>query len=133
MDSRSLARFRTLALSALSAGAAGSVGLTLYAGRGNSFRLLTAIFVVWVLSPFGALLFADKVSKSWAAAARATLYIVMFIIACGSLMAYTLRVLRPPRAQAAFVFVMFPPASWAFIAIVVGAAMIVSRRQNRPA
>jgi hypothetical protein len=38
--------------------------------------------------------------------------------------------MRPPRPQAAFVFVIVPPASWLFAAIVVAFAAVVSRRSS---
>ncbi len=49
-------------------GALGSVGLTLYAGRHNDSRLLVALFAIWVLSPFIAVLIASR--RWWAFARR---------------------------------------------------------------
>ena len=57
--------FRVLRAAALTfalAGAAGAVGLTLYAGRHNNSLILRLIFVVWVLSPFVAAAWANVVS-----------------------------------------------------------------------
>ena len=54
-------------------GAIGSVGLTLRAGQ-RTPRLLLVFFIIWVLSPFVALLWANLVSKRWSVVTRATLY-----------------------------------------------------------
>lgn len=122
---------RGAALVAVLAGAGGSLGLTLYAGRHNDSRLLPVLFAIWVLSPFSALVFAHVVSKRWSALTRAALYSVMLILTVGSLAIYGDVALRPPRAKAAFVFVVVPPASWLLIAIVVAIAALISRRQSR--
>ena len=57
-------RLRAAALIAVVAGAVGSVGLMLHAGR-RSPRILLVPFLIWVLSPFMALVLADAVSKRW--------------------------------------------------------------------
>lgn len=115
------------ALVATAAAAAGSVAMTMYAGRQNPSRLLVAAFVVWVVSPFVALSVAHGAVKRWAIPIRAVLYVVMLALALASLALYGARLLWPPRAQAAFVFVVLPPASWAFAAIVLAAAAQVRR------
>src|SRR5436309_5580415 len=61
-----LALLRRVALIAALVGALGSVGLVLQVGRRkHSPRLLLALFVIWVLSPFVALVVANIASKSW--------------------------------------------------------------------
>jgi hypothetical protein len=125
-----LGLLQAAALIAVLAGAVGSVGLMLHAGR-NAPRLLIVLFAIWVLSPFIALALANVVSKRWSVLTRATLYSVMLVVALGSLAVYGADALRPPRAQAAFVFVVVPPASWLLTAIVVGVAALISGRRSR--
>src|SRR6266487_5519377 len=66
---------RTAAVIALWAGAAGSVGLMLYAGhRVGAPRLLLGLFAMWVVSPFVMLAVGYVMSKRWSVLTRATLY-----------------------------------------------------------
>jgi hypothetical protein len=115
---------------AVLAGAGGSVGLMLRAGRHNASRLLLVLMAVWVLSPFAALLLANVVSKRWPVLTRATLYSVMLVVTLGALAVYGHDALRP-RAKAAVVYVVVPPASWLLIAIVLGVAALISGRLSR--
>ena len=112
------------------AGVAGSLGLMIRAGQ-RTPRFLLVLFVIWVLSPFVALVLADVVSKRWSVLTRATLYSVMLVVTLGSLAIYGDDALRPRRAQAAFVYVAVPPASWLLIAIVVLIAAFISGRLSR--
>jgi hypothetical protein len=122
---------RAAALIAVLAGAAGSLGLMLHAGRRNDSRILLVLFTIWVLSPFVALVLADVVSKRWSALTRATLHSVMLVLTLGSLAIYGDVALGPPRAKTAFVFVVVPPASWLLIAIAVPIAALISGRPSR--
>ena len=128
---RFLGLLRAAALIAVLAGAVGSVGLTLHAGRHNNSRILLLLFTLWVLSPFVALVWADVVSKRWPVLTRATLYSVMLVLTLGSLALYGDVALGSPRAKTAFVFVVVPPASWLLIAITVLIATLISRRRLR--
>jgi hypothetical protein len=96
---------------------------------GHPPLFLVVLFTGWVLSPFVALVLADIASKRWSALTRAALYGVMLVLAVGSLAIYGDDALRPRRAQAAFVFVVVPPASWLLIATVVPIAALISRRR----
>jgi hypothetical protein len=111
-------------------GAVGSAGLMLHAGR-HAPRLLVVLFAIWVLSPFVALASANVVSKRWPVLIRATLYSVMFLVTLGSLAVYGADALRPPKAQAAFVYVVVAPASWLVSAIVIAVAALISGRRPR--
>ena len=122
---------RAAALIAVLAGAAGSVGLMLQAGRHNDSRILLVLFAIWVLSPFMALVLANVVSKRWSVLTRATLYSVTLVLSLGSLAIYGDVALGPPRAKPAFVFVVVPPASWLFIALVVPIAALISGKLSR--
>jgi hypothetical protein len=122
---------RVAALIALPAGAVGSVGLMLFAGRHNNSRVLLAIFTVWVLSPFVVLLWAGLAAKSWSLLTRAILYSLMPVLTLGTLAIYGYVALGPPRPKTAPVFVVVPPASWLLIAIVVSLAALLSGGLSR--
>ncbi len=130
-EGRFLGRLRAAALIAVLAGAGGSAGLMLRAGRRNDSRILMVLMAIWVLSPFMALAWANLVSKRWPVLTRVTLYSVTLVLTLASLAVYGVDALRPPRAQAAFVFVVVPPASWLLIAIVVPIAALISGRLSR--
>ena|SRR5437867_12776959 len=123
-------RLRAAALLAMPVGAAGSLGFMLNAGR-RTPRFLLVIFVFWVLSPFVVLAWAHMISKRWSGVTRTALYIVMLFVTLGSLAIYWNDAVRPPRAQAARVYVLVPPTSWLLIALVVPTAALISRRRSR--
>jgi hypothetical protein len=127
-----LGLLRAAARIAVVIGAVGSIGLMLHAGQ-HTPRLLLVLFVPWVLSPFIAAAWADVVSKRWAKFTRATLYIAMLFITLGSLAIYGHDALSPPRAKAAFVFVVVPATSWLLIAIIVPISALISGRLPRRA
>jgi hypothetical protein len=112
---------------AVVAGAVGSVGLLLRAGR-RTPRLLLVLFVIWILSPFVALAWANMVSKRWSVFTRATLDCVTLVLTLGSLAIYGGLVSPPAGSPRTFVFVAVPPASWLLLTIVVPLAALISRR-----
>jgi hypothetical protein len=123
---RVLGILRIVALIAVVAGSVGSVGLMLNAGR-NTPHLLLVLFVIWVLSPFAALAWANVVSKRWSVPIRAALYCVTFVIVLGSLAIYgDVLVIAPQGSANAFRFVITPPVSWLLLVIVVSIAALVS-------
>jgi hypothetical protein len=109
------------------AGAIASAGLTLWVGRHGSSLILLAMFVVWVLLPFVALLVADRLAIRWAPRTRKTVYTVMLIVAIASVQTYANVALRSP-AQPAFMFLMVPVCSWLVMLIAISIAAFVSRR-----
>ena len=119
-----------VAVTAVVAGAAGSVGLILRVGHRNPSRVLLVLFVIWDLSPFVVLLLADMVAKRWSVITRATLHIVMLVLALSSLALYGDVFLRP-RAQPAFMFLVVPLGSWLLMTIVVPIAALISGRLSR--
>ena len=127
--SRIINFLRTMALTTLLAGAMGSLGLMLFAGR-HTPVLLLVLFVGWVVSPFMGLVVANVVSKRWSALTRVTLYSLMLVIALGSLVGYTVE-WRPPGTRPAFVFLVVPLVSWLLMAIVIPIATLLSRRRSR--
>src|SRR5450432_3739404 len=72
-DGGFLGLLRAVSLIAVVVGAVGSVGLMLSAGRSTP-RFLLVLFVIWVLSPFVALAWANVVSRRWSSLTRVTLY-----------------------------------------------------------
>jgi len=112
-------------------GAVGSIGLTLYAGRQNPSNLLMVAFAVWVLSPFVLIILVDSASTRWPFLARPVLNGATLAVTAISLVAYAARVLRPPQAQAAFVFVVVPPVCWFLIAGALAGAAWSSRARSR--
>jgi hypothetical protein len=129
-DGGSAALLRAVALTAAVAGAVGSVGLMLWVGHRNPSRILLALFLIWDLSPFIGLLLAEMVSKRWSVITRATLHIVMLVLALSSLALYGGVVLRP-RPQPAFMFLVVPLGSWLLMMIIVPIAALISGRRSR--
>jgi len=128
---RSLGGWRAAAMTAAALGALGSLDLTFRAGHRNHSLLLMALFVIWVLAPFVALISAGMVARRWAVPTQATLYSLMLLLAVGSLASYGAVVLGPPRAKPAFVFLVVPLASWLLIAIAAAVARLVSRTTSK--
>ena len=124
----SVGRLRSTALTAVLAGAVGSVGFCLHAGRNSPQRLLIALIAAWVLAPFMGLLLTHLFSKRWSVLTRKTLYVVMLAVAVGSLAVYWNDMVRPRTAQPAAMFVLVPAVSWLVMAIVLPIAAFVSRR-----
>lgn len=108
-------------------GALVAEALMLYAGRQNTHYLITALFIVWVASPFVLLFVADRYADNWPQPMRVTLAMLMLIITVATIVVYAARIAWPPRAQAAFVFVIVPPISWLLTAGGLGASYFVSR------
>jgi hypothetical protein len=129
-DGGFLGLLRSVALIAVVAGALGSLGLMLWVSHRNPSRVLLALFVIWDLSPFSALILAEIVSKRWSVLTRATLYGVMLILTLGSLALYGDVVWRP-RPQPAFMFLVVPLGSWLLMALAVPIAALVWGRLSR--
>jgi len=122
---------RAVALSVLIIGATGSLVIMLREGQ-DTPRFLLILFIIWVLSPFAALFWANMVSKHWLVVTQATLYFVMFIVAAGSVTIYSGLVnVKPAGSANAFLWVIVPPASLVFITIIVGIVALTSRRLSR--
>ena len=121
---------RTAAVIALWAGAAGSVGLMLYAGhRVGAPRLLLGLFAMWVVSPFVMLAVGYMVSRRWSVLTRATLYGVTPVVAVASLVIYGAAAFGAHRPKTA-VFVIVAPASWLLVASLVATAAFLSRSRS---
>jgi len=132
-EGRSLGVLRLVALIVSVAGALGSLSLTLWFGRRNPSYILPALFAIWVLSPFVAMVLACTVSKRWSIITRASLYCVTLVLTLVSLSIYFYFVFWPPESTPAAVFLLVPLASWLFMMIVVPIAALVSGKLSRQA
>lgn len=130
-DTAFLRFLRNAALAGVVAGATGSIAFMLRVGQQNKSSLLMVMFTVWVLAPFVALVWAHGRSKRWAVLTRATLYVVILIVALASLAIYGTVALGPPRPQPASFFLVVPAASWVLMAVAVSIAAWMSRRPPR--
>jgi hypothetical protein len=131
-DGAFLGLLQTAALIVVLIGALGSVAFTLLAGHRNPSSFLIFLFLIWVLSPFVALVFATFISKSWSVLARGTLHGAMLFLSLASLAIYGRVALGPPRAKTAFVFVVVPPLSFLLAIVAVSTAALLSRSWSRP-
>ena len=120
---------RSTALIVMLVGAGCSLGLMFYAGRNNPSVILISLFVIWVTSPFIALLVANVVSKHWSVQTRVTLYSLMLFLTFGSLVSYS-GVLSPIGTKPAFVFLVVPLISWLLILIAIPLSRILFRNSD---
>lgn len=114
-------------------GAVGSVAAMLRVGsRGDATipTLLLVLFTGWILSPFLAMLAADRVSSRWAAPARKTLHRLMLLIPLASLAMYGYLAMSPPRPKPAAPFLLVPLGSWLMVATLL--ALARSSSGSRP-
>lgn len=119
--------WRTIALLMILIGSVGSIGFTLRAGGNNRSILLVALFVIWVFSPFIALLVANIASKRWADSARVLFLVLVIILTFGALTIYS-GILALPGTKPAFRFLITPLISWLLIIIVIFLSRRLSRR-----
>jgi len=80
---------RTFAMGVMAAGAILSVYLTLQSFYSNQSVFLLILSVLWVLSPFAALLGLDKLAMQWSFKSRIFCCLLMVIITVFSLLTYT--------------------------------------------
>ena len=100
----------------VSAGALVAFALTMQAGHKNKSVLLVLLFVIWVVSPFAALVKLILASKNWTLLGRRILFVLVPVITIGSLIAY-LKVMQLQVRKPAFIFMIIPFFSWICIAI----------------
>lgn len=121
---------RTIALVMILIGSMGSIGFTLRGGANNRSILLVALFLIWVFSPFIALLVANIASKRWTDSARVVFFVLVIILTFGALASYS-GILALPGTKPAFKFLVTPLISWLLIIIVIFLSRRLSRRGNR--
>lgn len=100
-----------MALAVLLVGAIGSLYFMFKAGSNQKSIILIGLFTVWVLSPFGGLFIANKVTSIWTVITRKLLYRLMLGLTIGSLIAYS-GLVTIPHTKPAFIFLAFPFVSW---------------------
>jgi len=121
---------RIISLVALAVGAGKSLWVTINTGQHNKSVLLVTLFVVWVLSPFAAILAAHVVFKHRPKTFKITLYRLMLVISIISPLAYT-GILSPPGAKPAAVFLITPLILWLLMLIVIPIALSRSGKENK--
>ena len=107
-----------------------SLIMVIRAGHNNRSLLLPMLFILWVASPFAAVLAANKIARPWSALTRITLYWLMLIISAGCLVSYS-GLLSPAGAKPAFIFLITPLLAWLLIVTVIPIAASISRRKQR--
>lgn len=88
-----------------------------FRGEATVPTVLLVLFTGWVLSPFLALLAADRISTRWPAPSRTTLRRLMLLIPLASLALYGYVALRPPSPKPASTFLLVPLGSWLVLVI----------------
>lgn len=122
---------RSAALIAAVVGGAGSVNYLLQAGSRNSELILLMVgFSIWVLSPFLVLAWAILRSERFTETVRSTVHGLTIVLALASLAIYSRLIdVKPAGSPNTFLFVAVPPASLAFITVVMSIAALRSRKQ----
>jgi hypothetical protein len=117
---------RKAALAITIAGAIVSLIFVLHAGQNNKSIILPLLFVVWVLSPFVALV-AANVGKRWAIPYSAIIYWLTIVIAVVSPVSYS-GVLSSLGAKLTPLFLLLPLLTWIVIAVFILIATSKSKR-----
>lgn len=107
-----------IAFLAVLAGAVISLIFTLHAGEKNKSVFLPGLFVIWVESPYVALMFANSKFRYYPTKRRIVLYVLMILLPVCSLIGYS-GILSPADAKPAAVFLIVPLISWVTIALVI--------------
>jgi hypothetical protein len=108
---------RIAALAFATIGAIGSLYFMFSAGRDNPSIILMGLFAAWVLAPFAGLLIIDQISNRLKLINRVALHWLIIFLSIGSLISYS-GALLPSDTKAAFIFLVFPFASWILIGLV---------------
>jgi hypothetical protein len=120
----------TAAVTALIAGAAGSVGLTFYAGlRVGSPPILLVLFSGWVLAPFAVFAVAYLLAGRWTVLSRQVFCASLPVASVAALMIYGAAAFGAARPRTA-VFVVVAPLSVLLVGTAVAMAALVSRRRR---
>ncbi len=129
-EARRGGRVAVAALTALAAGAVGSVGFTLHAGlRVGSPLLLLVLFAGWVVFPFLVFSVGYLLSKRGSGFIRLVYCGAVLAASLASLIVYGAAALGPGRPKTA-VFVLVAPMSLLLVGIVVPVMVFVSRNRH---
>jgi len=107
---------RVMAIIILFAGGVVSAWFTYDAVQGNHAVLLKSLFLIWILSPFLALVRLYSVSGHWSAVRRGLLYNLILFVSLVSMVAYSGE-WNLPGMKPAFLFLVTPLFCWAMIMI----------------
>jgi len=126
-DHQKFSLLKIFAIIILFAGGVVSAWFTFDAGEGNHSVLLRSLFLIWILSPFLALIRLYSVSGHWSAIRRGLLYNLMLFVSLVSMVAYSGE-WNLPALKPAFLFLVTPLLCWALIVI---AYFIVKYRKHK--
>ena len=126
-ESRNL--FRTVSILFLVIGAIGSLGFMFYTGRNNPSVILQILFTLWVLSPYGALLILDRISKRRSYLDQKLIYSFTVFLTILSLIGYS-GILIPPTSKPAFVFLVIPFVSWILIGAILLTVIVFLKKES---
>jgi hypothetical protein len=118
---------RIIAIIILFAGGVVSAWFTFDTGQGNHSILLKSLFLIWILSPFLALIRVYSISGHWSAIRRGLLYNLMLFVAFVSMVAYSGE-WNLPGMKPAFLFLVIPSFCWVLMII---AYLVVNFRKPK--
>jgi hypothetical protein len=127
-ENQKFSLLRVMAIIILFAGGIVSAWFTFDAVQGNHSGLLKSFFLIWILSPFLALIRVYSISGHWPAIRRGLLYNLMLFVAFISMVAYSGE-WNLPGMKPAFLFLVVPLFCWALMAI----AYFILKRKKRKA
>jgi len=107
---------RVTAIIILFAGGVVSAWFTFDAVQGDYSILLKSLFLIWILSPFLALIRVYSISGHWSPVRRGLLYNLMLFVAFVSMVAYSGE-WNLPGMKPAFLFLVVPLFCWALMIV----------------
>ena len=126
-DHQKFGLLRVTAIIILFAGGVVSAWFTFGTDQDNHSVLLKSFFLIWILSPFIALLRVYSVSGNWPAIRRGLLYNLMLFVAFVSMVAYSGE-WNLPGVKPAFLFLGIPLFCWLLMIV---AYFIVNYRKPK--
>ena len=120
---------RITAIILLFAGGVISAWFTYDAVQGNQSILFRCLFLIWILSPFVALIRIYTLSGQWSALSRGLVYNLMLFVAFVSMVAYSGE-WNLPGMKPAFLFLVVPLFCWG---LMIAAYFVVNYRKRNKA
>ena len=112
-------RSRRVAQAALMVGAVGVIIALLLVARRQRSSVLLIAFVLWDVLPFVLLGVGDRVATAWRLRSRTALHLATVFVVVVTLVAYAAVVLGAWHGHPAAPFLIVPPVSILFVAIVL--------------
>lgn len=119
-----------IAQGALIVGAVASIAAMLLVARRQRSAVLLTAFIVWDLAPFVLLGLADHAAAGWRLRSRTALHYATVVVALATLVAYGAVVAGAWHGHPAAPFLIVPPVSILFAAIVLVLASGKSARRS---